>query len=482
MPEEIEQIVGSIEREPLRQGRDEMNLAEFPIGLIADRAENGLKTVVYQNGDETLTVTGSDLLGLPTALDIDVILALMYLTKTKNNFSSTSIHFSRYELIQVLGWADRGYYYQRLTESLNRWVGVTLVYKKSWWDNGTKTKGNRSFHILDSATVIEQEQRRALKESQVAIPLTSVRWSAEFFQSFQANNLKKLDLKLYYSFKSSVTKQLYRFLDKRFYRKGFCSFDLRRLACEHVGMSRNYETWRLKQKLQPAIDELVGVGFLRPMTAHERYTRVGHKLWNVHFERVEPEGQRHEPHLPAEMVQESNPVSELQQELMSRGVSTSVASEFLKMFPQEKIRHQIKVLDWLIGQGKRKIQNPGAYLTKAIRNDFSTPPGFETTAQCQERLNAQKVHQTTVNVESLSLNKRRSTITRQKLQAYWKGLTEEERSQFDKEAVMTASPELLRQYEENRAKNAQLAEVLFRVSIREPYLKSKLGLLQDEVE
>ena len=175
-------------------------------------------------------------------------------------------------------------------------------------------------------------------------------------------------------------------------------------------------------------------------------------------------------------------VTELQQELTSRGVSASVARELLETFPQEKICHQVHVLDWLIGQGRRKIQNPGAYLAKAIRNDFSTPTGFEPTAQRHERLNAQKVHQATINAESLSLNTRRSSITRQKLQAYWKSLTEEERGHHDKEAVKTISPELLRKYEENRAKNAQLAEVLFRISIREPFLKKKLGLFQEETE
>ena len=147
-----------------------MNLAEYPIALLADRAPNGIKTIVYHDKDETLTITGSDLLGLPTALDVDVIIGLLHLTKTKSNFESTTIDFTRYELIRILGWPDRGFYYERLTESLNRWVGVTLVYKKSWWDNETKTKGNHSFHILDAATVIEQEQRRGCRAKQIAAP------------------------------------------------------------------------------------------------------------------------------------------------------------------------------------------------------------------------------------------------------------------------------------------------------------------------
>jgi len=280
---EATQLVISPEASLDREGRDEMNLAEYPIALLADRAPNGIKTLVYHDKDETLTITGSDLLGLPTALDVDVIIGLLHLTKIKGNFESTTVHFTRYELIRILGWPDRGFYYERLTEALNRWVGVTLVYKRSWWDNETKTKGNHSFHILDAATVIEQQQRRGCQAKQMPLPLSSIRWSNEFFKSFQANNLKKLDLRLYFSLQSAISKQLYRFLDKRFYKKSEWCFDLRALACEHVGMSRNYESWRLKQKLQPAIDELTAAGFLKPMPAEKRFKRTGRGQWTMGF-------------------------------------------------------------------------------------------------------------------------------------------------------------------------------------------------------
>ena len=268
-----------------RAGRDEMNLCEYPIALLADRAPKDQKTIHYHNRDETLTITGSDLLGLPTALDIDVIIALMALTKAKTNFESRTLNFTRYELLKMLDWPDRGYYYKRLTDSLNRWVGVTLLFKRSWWDNERKTKGNKSLHILETATIVEQSDRKASRSRQTEMPFSYVRWSEEFFQSFQANNLKRLDLDVYFSLKSSITKQLYRFLDKRFYRKPSWSFDLRVLACEHIGMTRNYESWRLKQKLQPAIDELTEKGFLKELEPSKRFTKTGKGEWAVHFQR-----------------------------------------------------------------------------------------------------------------------------------------------------------------------------------------------------
>src|SRR5262249_13369586 len=69
-------------------GRDEMNLAEFPITVLADRVPRGAKTLIFRASQGQLTITGSDAFGLPTALDADVIVALIQLTKLKTDFKN----------------------------------------------------------------------------------------------------------------------------------------------------------------------------------------------------------------------------------------------------------------------------------------------------------------------------------------------------------------------------------------------------------
>jgi hypothetical protein len=464
-----------------REGRDEMNLAEYPIALLADRAPDGIKTVVYHDKDETLTITGSDLLGLPTALDVDVIIGLLHLTKTKSNFESTTVHFTRYELIRVLGWPDRGYYYERLTESLNRWVGVTLVYKKSWWDNETKTKGNHSFHILESAVVVEREQRRGFQSKQLPPPRSSVRWSSDFFKSFQANNLKKLDLKIYFSLQSAISKQLYRFLDKRFYKKSELSFELRALACEHVGMSRNYECWRLKQKLQPAIDELIAAGFLRPMEPEKRFKRGGRGQWTVHFARTGTAPTTVELLTNPNCVEENEP-SELEKELVVRGVTGKTARELIATYPEERIRNQIEQVDWLRKKGKRKISDLGGFLTQAIRDNYSRPQGFLSTAEKAERQRAEQERRKLEIAETRrkqELAKKREEESA-RVQAYWGGLSSTEQQSLKTEALAAADPEHVRLYRETERRRGAMAEALFRITIRDPYIRAKLGLPRDD--
>ena len=85
------------ESEDLRRvGRDEMNLAEFPITLLTDYPPEGVKMLVFEGRHGKLTVVGSEDLGLPTAPDSDVIVALLHLTKTRNDFTDPTVSFSQY--------------------------------------------------------------------------------------------------------------------------------------------------------------------------------------------------------------------------------------------------------------------------------------------------------------------------------------------------------------------------------------------------
>ena len=304
-----------------RIGRDEMNLCEHPIALLADRVPEGCKTMVFEDRHGRLTVSGSDAHGLPTAPDSDVIVALLHLTKTRNDFTDPTVPFSRYELLELLGWPDRGQYYLRLDESLNRWVGVTLYYDGCWWDNKVKCWVDAKFHILESVVIFDREARRTLRARQQPLPLSSFTWNKMFFASCQANNLKQLDLGVYFGLKSAVSKQLFRFLDKRFYHRGDLTFDLEELAFEHVGLSRTYsDAGRLKAKLQPALEELEAIGFLEPMTAADRYSKTGRGAWNIRLVRKLPAPAKAKLPPPEPELEPTG----LERELVERGVTRNV--------------------------------------------------------------------------------------------------------------------------------------------------------------
>jgi hypothetical protein len=409
-------------------GRDEMNLAEFPITLLTDHPSMGVKTLVFEDRHGKLTVSGSDAHGLPTAPDADVIVALIQLTKLRNNFADPTVTFTRYELLKLLGWPDRGHYYRRLDESLNRWIGVTLYYEKAWWDNEIKCRVDAKFHILESVVLFDREVRRTLRARHQPLPSSSFTWNKVFFKSCRAGNLKRLDLDTYFSLKSAVSKQTYRFLGKRFHVRSDWTFDLEEFAFEHVGLSRNYAPRKVKQKLQPALEELEGIGFLEPMANADRYARAGPGTWRIRLVRKRP--------APASPEPEPGPEpSGLEHELVVRGITASAARELVATYAEGRIRAQLERFDWLRTKQPRKVTDPGGYLTDAIRRDYAAPAGFVSRAEREQAEQERRQREA---------EDRRAKARRQddqaRIDAYWQALALEQQARLEAEAVEQADP------------------------------------------
>ena len=149
--------------------KDELNLAEFPIAALTDRVPDGQTTLVFEDKLERrdsppivrrLTIMGTHKHGLPTSLDDEVLVGLIQLTKRRSNFTDARVQFSRYELIELLGWPQSGQSYRRIEEALHRWVGVVLMYENAWWDNAAKSWVDEQFHVLDNVTLYDRERWR----------------------------------------------------------------------------------------------------------------------------------------------------------------------------------------------------------------------------------------------------------------------------------------------------------------------------------
>ncbi|MBV8609624.1 MAG: replication initiator protein A, partial [Singulisphaera sp.] len=419
--------------DPRRVGRDEMNLAEYPITLLTERVPPGCKTMVFEDQHGRLTVSGSDAYGLPTALDSDVIVGLIQLTKLRNNFTDPTVEFSRYELLKLLSWEDRGWNYRRLSESLHRWVGVTLKYDGCWWDNKRKRRISASFHVLDRLVVPDED------DSQV---VSSFTWGKDFFDSCQAGNLKRLDVSTYFALKSAISKQLYRHLDKRFYLRPDWTYDLRELAFEHIGMSRNYTAAKLKEKLRPALDELEGIGFLAPMSPAERYSKTGRGAWTIRLVRKLPAPAEAKP---AETKPAEPEPTGLEKELVDRGVTRGVAAELVRDVLEDRIRRQLEVVDWLRETKPQRVKDVGAYLAEAIRKDFAPPAGFRGRAEraaAEATARAEQDRQ-----EQARRATARARAEQDRVRAYWEALPPGRRAALEAAALAEADPEARAAYE-----------------------------------
>lgn len=275
--------------------RDELNFAEFPIASVSDRIPASQKTLTFADSifdqsrnarvSRKLTISGSDNYGLPTALDDEVILALIQLTSSQG-FTSKKVHFTLYQLIQLLGWRDDGRSYKRLIESLKRWVGVTLEYDRAWWAKEERSWESENFHILEEVTIVDRERRERRKAAfpdDANATKSYFVWNEKVFGSFLAGNLKQLNFEFFKSLEGSITKRMFRFLDKRFYLRKQWEFDLRVFCCEHIGLARTNSNSELKRLLAAPIRELESRGFLEALGPEARFTEVKRGEWTVTF-------------------------------------------------------------------------------------------------------------------------------------------------------------------------------------------------------
>lgn len=376
--------------------KDELNLAEFPIAALADRIPDGQTTLVFEDRFEQrdsapivrrLTIMGTHKHGLPTSLDDEVLVGLIQLTKRRSNFTNAKVQFSRYELIQLLGWPQSGQSYRRIEEALHRWVGVVLMYENAWWDNRAKSWVDEQFHVLDNVTLYDRERWRTTgrsgtasrgeksepREEKTPLPLSSFRWNEVIFRSFQSGNLKQLDLEFYLKLRLPTTKRMYRFLDKRFYRRSRLDFDLRTLACEHIGLSRSYAPTELKRRLKPALEELERLGFLEPLPPEKRYSYVRRGCWRIILLRgCSASGDIQEPD-----ARGSDGVDHLIDTLRARGVAARIAQVLVAAHGPTRVRAKIEVFDWLARNGDRRVgKNPAGYLVASIRHDYQAPADY----------------------------------------------------------------------------------------------------------
>ncbi len=283
---------------PAFDGRDEMNLADFPISVLDShqptRIDGGkVDTVVYEASrydpltkrrlPQRVTLLTNSQIGLPTPTDENVVLGLLCLAKRASNFESPRVHFTPHALMTVLRWAPTGKNYRRLRDSLRRLKALTIRYENAWWDrDGREYQSEFSTGIIAEYFLATQVRGRRKAD---AVPENFVVFSPRFYESLQKGNLKRLDLNTLFALKLPTSQRMYRFLDKRFYGSPAFEMDLVEFACGHVGMTPTKNVAHLKQRLDPPIRELQGIGFLSPSEPPERYKNIAPKVWRVRFQK-----------------------------------------------------------------------------------------------------------------------------------------------------------------------------------------------------
>jgi hypothetical protein len=418
----------------MRQGHDELNFAEFPLVLLAKRPAAGMHSIEYQDDytdskgkvvTRKVTISGAGKYGLPNPQDEDVLIALMYLTflgKQKQGpgeeggggdpAAARTVHFTRPQLFQILGWPDTGDNYERLKKSLRRWKGVTIVYE-NWTvltGSGERLRTDETgFSLLDNYELADGRSRPRepmpptlpFTDLPVRRSLCSITWNKTPFASFQSGYLKTLDLDRYFRLPTAAAKRAFRYLDKHLPPGGTQEYDLDRFACQHIGFSTNYKPSRLRQDVEETVVRpLEQANFIAPMSSKDRFPKREGR-YRVVFARADKSTLSARAELPSPGELQSPVLRDLQR----HGIGGKTARDFLTSHPADDLQQQIDYLDFLIETGKQP-RNPAGWLRRAIEQEFGPPPGYMPKAE-RERRQAEESEQ----------HRRRDEERRQKEQA-----------------------------------------------------------------
>jgi hypothetical protein len=286
--------------ENYQDGRDELNLADFPISVLQrqqplDGGGQKRDTAVYEASRydraarrrvrQRVILETSSRHGLPTPADENVILALLHVAKHTHNFREPVVPFAPRQLFRIMGWAPNSRSYDRLRQVLRRLKALVIRYENSWWD----IAGRGYEAEVATGVISEYELGRQVsgRRKGGAAPPCWVCWTPRFQQSLASGNLKKLDLERLFALRLPTAQRMYRFLDKRFYppqQPPAVEMDLIDFACGHVGLSRVGNVAELKRRLAPAIAELESIGFIAKAEPAQRYQKVKPGVWRVRFQ------------------------------------------------------------------------------------------------------------------------------------------------------------------------------------------------------
>lgn len=377
-------------RRRARSGKDEMNLAVFPIAALSVRVPKNVKALKFQDtiqGESgkmvkrSWTVQGGSDCGLPTAGDEDVYVALMELTR-QQGFSDRRVNFSRYELAKRLGWSPCGKTYSRIEQALIRLANVNIHASNAFWDNAKRSYVTVSFSLIQEYQLYDEKPRKGEKLRSEP-PSSFFMWTERLFESFKSGYIKFLDTELYFGLSSATARRLFRYLDKKFGRDHNFAIDIFKLAHEHLGISRNYRyVSQIVQQMRPALDDLTANRYLRSWEVRNHviaFSRVPSDEYEQEIVEEALDGLPFEEAALTIEVQGDDEgrlealEAEVLDALVSRGVMRRRASSIVRAYSPNRlgqISDTVAYFDWLVGNGRKRLENPAGFLVSLIQDEL----------------------------------------------------------------------------------------------------------------
>jgi hypothetical protein len=223
----------------LPRSKYEMNLAEFPLALLAKRKLKEVRVIEYEdtiigaNGElihRKWAVSPSARFGFGSTAITALLFELFQIWK-EQGFASRNIHFqSIYNLIQRMGdrtTSDKAY--ERIRNDLTVLYEISVEAKNAFWDNEKKAYVTKGFHLFDSITIYHRNEKTPHQE---VLPFSYITASETLMQSVAANaviTLSGVNRELFHSL-TPTQQRLGLYLTKMLYKSTEHRRDVEKLA------------------------------------------------------------------------------------------------------------------------------------------------------------------------------------------------------------------------------------------------------------
>ena len=349
------------------------------------------KTINRRKIKVTAMVVPGSIFGLPTVADQEKWFAFCYLLAEhhkKHGKISNPIQFTAQEIFEILGQTRATKNYADLNEWLDVMSATTIVSEGAVYLAGERTwvsHSRRRFHVFDRADSkgTRLDDGTVLDRHQVVLS----QWQ---LQNLNNRHLLLLDHPLYKPLRKAIAKTLLPLLQTwLFAARKDGRFEKRYSElCEVLQITTYHQRSRIHEQLQPALDELVGVGCLAKWEILKTADGKGYKIIFYAgpgaFRTRRRQKTTPEPEAAGAASLPDPQTDQFVEQLSHRGISgperlVSAAAD-----------HDF-VADCISYWDTQPNVGPGL-LVSLIRRKVALPATFETTTQRRKREAAEQKH------------------------------------------------------------------------------------------
>lgn len=241
----------------------------------------------------SVTIAPSVLHSLPTTADQDKYFAFHKIISERRREGeaiSNPVGFTSAELLRLLDRRVRtGKNYDDITAWLKRMTSTTVISESAVYLAGRKSWASDTFHVFERAVSFGRE----LPDGTVADK--NYVWLSEWqLENINNNHLLPIDFESYKRLRNHIAKALvpilqiwlYTTQDEGVFEKRYEKF------CQHLNISEYKHLSKIKEKLSPALNELVEYGYLSSWEIEKTADDKDYKVTLYHGEKFYQDGRK----------------------------------------------------------------------------------------------------------------------------------------------------------------------------------------------